>query len=215
MKLHGFFRSSASYRLRIALALKGIEAEQVSVHISRPGGGDQFLPGFRALNPQLLVPVLEDDGKVLVQSLAILEYFEETHPAPAILPKTPAARARVRALAQVIACEMHPINNLRVLNYLTKDLGVSEDAKLAWYRHWVKLGFDALEPMLAGHPDTGTFCHGDTPTIADICLVPQVFNAKRFECPLDAYPTVMRIYEACEKLPAFAGAHPSKQPDAA
>jgi maleylacetoacetate isomerase len=215
MKLHGFFRSSASYRLRIALALKNISCEQASVHISRPGGGDQFLPAFRNLNPQLLVPVLEDDGHVLIQSLAILEYFEETHPTPPILPQDAVARARVRGLAMIIACEMHPLNNLRVLNYLTKDLGASEDAKLAWYRHWIKLGFDALEPMLAGSRETGTFCHGETPTIADICLVPQVFNAKRFDCPLDGYPTVMRIYEACEKLPAFAAAHPNKQPDAA
>ena len=214
MKVHGFFRSSASYRLRIALALKGIAAEQVSVHISRPGGGDQFQPAFGKLNPQLLVPVVEDGGNVLVQSLAILEYLEETHTTPAILPKDPAARARVRGLALVIACEMHPLNNLRVLNYLTGTLGASEDAKLAWYRHWVKLGFDALEPMLAASPHTGTYCHGETPTIADICLVPQVFNAKRFECPLGDYPTVMRIYESCEKLPAFAAAHPSKQPDA-
>lgn len=214
MKVHGFFRSSASYRLRIALALKGITPEQTSVHISRPGGGDQFLPGFKSLNPQQLVPVLEDDGKAFIQSLAILEYLEETYPSPAILPKDPAGRARVRGLALIIACEMHPLNNLRVLNYLTKDLGASEDAKLAWYRHWVKLGFDALEPMLANSKDTGTYCHGETPTIADICLVPQVFNAKRFECPLGDYPTVMRIYEACEKLPAFISAQPAKQPDA-
>ncbi|MFN4284210.1 MAG: maleylacetoacetate isomerase [Alphaproteobacteria bacterium] len=215
MKVHGFFRSSASYRLRIAMALKNVAAEQVSVHISRPGGGDQFQPAFGKLNPQLLVPVVEDGGNVLIQSLAILEYLEETHPSPAILPKDPAGRARVRGLAMVIACEMHPLNNLRVLNYLTGTLGASEDAKLAWYRHWVKLGFDALEPMLAASPHTGTYCHGETPTVADICLVPQVFNAKRFECPLGDYPTIMRIYEACEKLPAFAAAHPSRQPDAA
>lgn len=213
MKLHGFFRSSASYRLRIAMALKNIAAEPVSVHISRPGGGDQFSPAFGRLNPQLLVPVLEDGGNVLIQSLAILEYLEETHPTPAILPKAAAARARVRGLAMVIACEMHPLNNLRVLNYLTKDLGASEDAKLAWYRHWVKLGFDALEPMLKDSPETGAFCHGDTPTIADICLVPQLFNAKRFDCPLTDYPTIVRICETCEKLPAFAAAHPSRQPE--
>jgi len=215
MKLHGFFRSSASYRLRIALALKGIAAEQASVHISRPGGGDQFLPGFRKLNPQLLVPVLEDDGHAFVQSLAILEYLEETHPTPPILPRGAAARARVRGLALMIACEMHPLNNLRVLNYLTGTLGASEDAKLAWYRHWVKLGFDALEPMLADSQETGVYCQGDAPTVADICLVPQVFNAKRFDCPLGDYPTIMRIYEACETLPAFIAAHPSRQPDAA
>jgi maleylacetoacetate isomerase len=213
MKFHGYFRSSASYRLRIALALKGIAHDKTSVHLSR-GGGEQFGEAFRKLNPQMLVPVVEDDGQVLIQSLAILEYLEEKWPEPPILPKTPAGRARVRSLAQIIACEMHPLNNLRVLNYLTKTMGVSEEAKLAWYRHWIALGFDALEALLADHRDTGRFCHGDAPTIADICLVPQVFNAKRFECPLAAYPTVMRIYETCQTLPAFAGAEPAKQPDA-
>lgn len=213
MKFYGYFRSSASYRLRIALALKGIPHEQASIHLTR-GGGEQFAAEFRRLNPQELVPVIEDNGHILTQSLAILEYLEETHPAPAILPKTPVERARVRALSLVMACEMHPLNNLRVLTYLTKQMGVSEDAKLAWYRHWIALGFTALEGLLAGHPNTGRFCHGDTPTMADICLVPQVFNAKRFDCPLDAYPTVMRIHDACQALPAFAAAAPAKQPDA-
>lgn len=213
MKLYGYFRSSASYRLRIALALKNIPHDKASVHLTR-GGGEQFAPAFRALNPQQLVPVLDHDGTVLIQSLAIMEYLEETHPEPPILPKTPAERARVRALSQVIACEMHPLNNLRVLTYLTKELGVSEEAKLKWYRHWIKLGFTALEGLLADHPQTGKFCHGDRPTMADICLVPQVFNAKRFDCPMDAYPTVMRIHDACQELPAFADAAPAKQPDA-
>lgn len=213
MKFYGYFRSSASYRLRIALALKNIPHEQASVHLTR-GGGEQFTPEFRRLNPQALIPVVEDNGHVLIQSLAIMEYLEETHPEPAILPRLPADRARVRALSQIIACEMHPLNNLRVLTYLTKQLGVTEDAKLAWYRHWIALGFTALEGLLAGHPQTGRFCHGDTPTMADICLVPQVFNAKRFECPLAAYPTVMRIHDACQTLPAFADAAPTKQPDA-
>lgn len=213
MKFYGYFRSSASYRLRIALALKGIAHEQASIHLTR-GGGEQFAAEFRRLNPQELVPVIEDNGHILTQSLAILEYLEETHPAPAILPRTPAERARVRALSLVMACEMHPLNNLRVLTYLTKQMGVSEGAKLAWYRHWIALGFTALEGLLAGHPNTGRFCHGDTPTMADICLVPQVFNAKRFDCPLDAYPTMMRIHDACQALPAFAAAAPAKQPDA-
>ena len=213
MKFYGYFRSSASYRLRIALALKGIAHEQASIHLTR-GGGEQFAAEFRRLNPQELVPVIEDNGHVLTQSLAILEYLEETHPTPAILPKTPVERARVRALSLVMACEMHPLNNLRVLTYLTKQMGVGEDAKLAWYRHWIALGFTALEGLLAGHPNTGRFCHGDTPTMADICLVPQVFNAKRFDCPLDAYPTMMRIHDACQALPAFAAAAPAKQPDA-
>lgn len=213
MKLYGYFRSSASYRLRIALALKGIAYEQASIHLTR-GGGEQFAPAFRKLNPQELVPVVEDNGHVLIQSLAIMEYLEETHPTPAILPRLPADRARVRALSQIVACEMHPLNNLRVLTYLTKQLEVTEDAKLAWYRHWVALGFTALEGLLAGHPQTGRFCHGDSPTMADICLVPQVFNAKRFDCPLSAFPTVTRIHDACQALPAFADAVPSKQPDA-
>lgn len=213
MKFYGYFRSSASYRLRIALALKGIPHEQASVHLTR-GGGEQFAAEFRRLNPQELIPVVEDNGHILIQSLAIMEYLEETHPEPAILPKAPADRARVRALSQIIACEMHPLNNLRVLTYLTKQLGVSEDAKLAWYHHWIALGFTALEGMLAGHPQTGRFCHGDTPTMADICLVPQVFNAKRFDCPLAAYPTMMRIHDACQALTAFADAAPAKQPDA-
>ena len=212
MKFHGYFRSSASYRLRIALALKNIPHEQTSIHLTR-GGGEQFAPAFRKLNPQQLVPVIEDDGHVLIQSLAIMEYLEETHPTPAILPKAPADRARVRALSQIVACEMHPLNNLRVLTYLTKQLDVPEEAKLAWYRHWVALGFTAFEELLAGHPQTGRFCHGDSPTMADICLVPQVFNAKRFDCPLSAFPTVMRIHDACQALPAFADAVPAKQPD--
>ena len=213
MKFYGYFRSSASYRLRIALALKGIPHEQASIHLTR-GGGEQFAAEFRRLNPQELVPVIEDNGNILTQSLAILEYLEETHPTPAILPRTPVERARVRALALVMACEMHPLNNLRVLTYLTKQMGVSEDAKLAWYRHWIALGFAAVEGLLAGHPNTGRFCHGDTPTMADICLVPQVFNAKRFDCPLEAYPTMMRSHDACQALPAFAAAAPAKQPDA-
>jgi maleylacetoacetate isomerase len=213
MKFYGYFRSSASYRLRIALALKNIPHEKLFVHLTR-GGGEQFKPEFRRLNPQELIPVVEDDGQILTQSLAILEYLEETHPEPAILPQAPAERARVRALSQVIACEMHPLNNLRVLTYLTKEMGLSEEAKLKWYRHWVALGFEALEGLLAGHPQTGEFCHGDRPTMADICLVPQVFNARRFDCPMDAYPTVMRIHDACQALPPFADSVPAEQPDA-
>lgn len=213
MKLYGYFRSSASYRLRIAMALKQIPHEKASVHLTR-GGGEQFAAAFRQLNPQQLIPVLDHDGDVLIQSLAIMEYIEEVFPEPPILPKAPAERARVRALCQVVACEMHPLNNLRVLTYLTKELGVSEEAKLKWYRHWVALGFTALEGLLAGHPQTGRFCHGDRPTMADVCLVPQVFNAKRFDCPLGDYPTVMRIHDVCQALPAFADSVPAKQPDA-
>jgi maleylacetoacetate isomerase len=160
------------------------------------------------------VPTLEVDGHVLTQSTAILEYLDETRPVPPIMPRDPAGRARVRALAQVVSCDIHPINNLRVLNYLKGPLKVSEDATNEWYRHWVKLGLEALEALLAGHPDTGVYCHGDSPTIADICLVPQIFNAQRFNCPLDAYPTVMRIHAACQKLDAFDRARPERQPDA-
>ena len=214
MKHYGFFRSSASYRLRIGLNLKGLACEYVPVHLSK-GGGEQFTPAFAALNPQHLVPVLDDDGRVLTQSLAILEYLDEMHPEPPILPRDPAGRARVRALAQVVDCDIHPIDNLRVLNYLRNELKASDDAVNAWYRHWVGLGLSAIEALLAGNPDTGRFCHGDAPGLADICLVPQVFNAQRFKCPLDGYPTIVRIHEACQKLDAFDRARPERQPDAA
>lgn len=213
MKLYGYFRSSASYRLRIALALKSIPHENAYIHLLR-NGGEQLAAEFRQLNPQALVPILEDDGTLLIQSMAIIEYLEETHPQPPILPKTPAERARVRALAQVIACEIHPLNNLRVLKYLTKEMNQPEEARNQWYHHWVALGLGALEALLAGHPQTGRFCHGDTPTLADICLVPQIFNAQRLKCPLDGYPTVMRIFGECMTLPAFDSTQPMKQADA-
>ncbi|MGE5537226.1 MAG: maleylacetoacetate isomerase [Gemmatimonas sp.] len=213
MRHYGFFRSSASYRLRIGLNLKGIDVEYIPVHLSK-GGGEQHLPGFTKLNPQHLVPVLEDDGHVLIQSMAILEYLDETRPNPPIMPKDAAGRARVRALAQVVACDIHPINNLRILNYLKGPLKVSEEATNEWYRHWVRLGLEAFEALVAGNPDTGVYCHGDSPTLADICLMPQIFNAQRFNCPLDAYPTVMRIHAACQKLDAFDRARPERQPDA-
>jgi maleylacetoacetate isomerase len=214
MRHYGFFRSSASYRLRIGFNLKGLTAEYIPVHLSK-GGGEQHLPGYVKLNPQHLVPALDIDGHVLTQSLAILEYLDETRPEPAILPRDPAGRARVRALAQVVACDVHPINNLRILNYLKGPLKASEEATNEWYRHWVKLGLEAFEALVAGHPDTGVYCHGDSPTLADICLVPQIFNAQRFNCPLDAYPTVMRIHAACQTLDAFDRARPERQPDAA
>jgi len=213
MKYYGFFRSSASYRVRIGLNLKGLAHDYVPVHLSR-GGGEQFKAEFGALNPQHLVPVLDDDGKILIQSMAILEYLDETRPEPPIMPRDAYGRARVRALAQVVACDIHPINNLRVLNYLKNELKVSEDDTNTWYRHWVGLGLSSIEALLAGHPDTGRFCHGDSPTLADICLVPQVFNAQRFKCPLDGYPTIMRIHDACQKLDAFDRARPEKQADA-
>ncbi|KAA3649743.1 MAG: maleylacetoacetate isomerase [Proteobacteria bacterium] len=213
MKLYTYFRSSAAYRVRIALNLKGLPWQAVPVHLARDGG-EQHSDAYRAVNPSELVPTLEDRGTTLTQSLAIIEYLDEMRPQPPLLPANLIARARVRAIAQAIACDIHPINNLRVLQYLTGTLGVSEDQKLAWYRHWVDTGLAAVEALLAGHPDTGRFCHGDTPGLADCCLVPQVYNARRFNCRLDHVPTVMRIVEACEGLPAFQAAAPGAQADA-
>ena len=209
-KLYGFFRSSAAYRVRIALNLKNVSYDNAFVHLAK---GEQYKT-YGLLNPQKLVPALEIDGALLTQSLAIVEYLEETKPEPPLLPKDALGRARVRALASAIACDIHPLNNLRVLKYLVGPLGASEDKKLAWYRHWIKEGLDAIEAMLANDPATGTFCHGARPTLADVCLVPQVANARRFDCPLETYPTVRRIEAACLALPAFAKARPENQPDA-
>jgi maleylacetoacetate isomerase len=213
VRLFSYFRSSASFRVRIALKLKGLAYDYVPVHLVR-GGGEQFAPDYLALNPAGLVPALDDEGAILTQSLAIIEYLDEKYPQPALLPGTAAERARVRALALAIACEIHPLNNLRVLGYLSKTLGVSEDQKNAWYRHWVELGLTAVEDQLTADPRTGTYCHGETPGMADILLVPQIFNAQRFNCRLDQVPTVMRIHEACLKLSAFADSAPLQQPDA-
>ena len=213
MKLHSFFRSSAAYRVRIALNLKGLAYDYLPVHLSR-GGGEQHRPEFRKVNPQALVPVLEDGERLLAQSLAIIEYLDETRPEPPLLPGTPAERARVRGLAQVIACEIHPLNNLRVLNYLTGAAKLTDDAKNAWYHHWIAEGFQALEARLAGDPATGRFCHGDTPGLADCCLVPQVANARRFKCDLAPYPTLVAIDAGCRALDAFQRALPERQPDA-
>jgi len=214
MKLYSYFRSSASFRVRIALALKGLPYDYIPVHLVK-GGGQQFSAEYKAMNPAALVPVLQDDdGGVLTQSLAIIEYLEETRPNPPLLPSDAAGRARVRALALSIACEIHPLNNLRVLGYLTKTLGVTEDQKNAWYRHWVETGLETVEAMLAGDERTGAFCHGDLPTMADVLLVPQIFNAQRFNCRLDHVPTVMRIHQHCLTIPAFATSVPAEQPDA-
>ena len=213
MKLFTYWRSSAAYRVRIALNLKGLDYEAVPVHLLR-GGGEHRQPAYLGLNPAGLVPALEDAGQVLTQSLAIVEYLEETHPQPALLPAAALDRARVRAIAQVIACDIHPVNNLRVLQYLTRELGASEEQKNAWYRHWIGVGLQAVEAMLAGDARTGAFCHGDTPGLADCCLVPQVFNARRFGCELAAMPTVLRIAETCAGLEAFQRAAPEAQPDA-
>ncbi|MEZ7829004.1 MAG: maleylacetoacetate isomerase [Brachymonas denitrificans] len=213
-KLYTYFRSSAAYRVRIALALKGVAHEAIRVHLAR-NGGEQHSPAYRDKNPQGLVPAFElDEGTVLTQSLAIIEYLDETQPGPALLPADAVGRARVRAIAQGIACDIHPINNLRVLQYLGGQLGATQEQKDAWYHHWIATGLQGLEAMLAGHPDTDRFCHGDTPTLADCCLVPQLFNARRFNCPLDAYPTLLRIDAACAELPAFQQAAPGAQADA-
>ncbi|SAI72207.1 glutathione-S-transferase [Bordetella ansorpii] len=213
MQLYSYFRSSAAYRVRIALSLKGLSYETVPVHLVK-GGGQQLEPAYRQVNPNALVPTLVDGDLTLGQSLAIIEYLDETHPQPALLPADAAGRARVRALALTVACDIHPLNNLRVLKYLKHDLKVDEDAKNGWYRHWIDVGLGGLEQMLAGSPQTGRFCHGDTPTLADLCLVPQVFNARRFDCDLSAFPTLVRIDAACQELQAFQDAAPERQPDA-
>lgn len=210
MQLYNYFRSSASYRVRIALALKGLEVEYKPVQLLH---NEQFNESYAAVSASRLVPTLVDGDRVLTQSLAIVEYLDETHPEPPLLPKDPASRARVRALAYDIACEIHPLNNLRVLRYLVRDMKLSEDDKNRWYRHWVETGLETVERQLSD-PRTGRFCHGDAPTLADIALVPQIFNAQRFDCRLDHVPTAMRVFEACMALPAFDGTQPSKCPDA-
>lgn len=212
MKLYGYFRSSSSYRVRIALNLKGLSYEYAAIHLPR---NEQSDPAFLALNPNALVPVLDDEGTTLSQSLAICEYLDEVFPEPPLLPKDARGRAHARALALSIACEIHPLNNLRVLRYLTQDLGVAEESKDRWYRHWVEAGLAAFEAQLGQGPQSGRFCIGDTPTLADICLVPQIFNAQRFQCDLTPMPRVMRIHAACMELDAFQRAAPSRQPDAA
>lgn len=215
MKLYTYFRSSAAYRVRIALNLKGIDYDSIPVHLLQDGG-QQLLPAYRAVNPSALVPALDDDGAILTQSLAMLEYLDETRPGVPLLPADPLERARVRALALAIACDAHPLTNLRVLKYLKNTLGLSDEAKQEWYRHWMAEGLAAVEALLAqGDPaGTGLFCHGDSPTMADCCLVPQVFNAQRFAIDLAPYPRVARIHAHCAGLPAFVAAHPSQQPDA-
>jgi maleylacetoacetate isomerase len=217
MKLYSYFRSSASYRVRIALNLKGLPYEVIPVHLTK-NGGEQFTPEYRKLNPDALVPALLDDSvndaAVMNQSLAIIEYLEETHPEPRLLPYDALARARVRAIALSIACDIHPLNNLRVLRYLARNLNISEDDKNTWYRHWCEQGLAAIETTLANDKRTGTFCHGDVPTLADCCLVPQIANAQRFDCDLLGMPNVMRINAACLSLDAFAKAAPANQPDA-
>lgn len=211
MKLYGYFRSSAAFRVRIALNLKKLDYESAFIHLRR---GDQRQPGFLDVNPQGLVPALETDDALLIQSLPVIEYLDETYPSPPLLPHDAKGRARVRALAAIVACDIHPINNLRVLRYLLRPLGHDEAAVETWYNHWIAEGFGALERLLAGDGQTGRFCHGDTPGLADVVLVPQVFNAHRYQSlDLTPYPTIVRIYETCLNINAFAAAHPDRQPD--
>jgi maleylacetoacetate isomerase len=209
--LHGYFRSSASFRVRIALNLKGVSYDQVSHHLRR---GEQRRPEYLELNPQGLVPALEIDGVLLTQSLAIIEYLEERYPSPSLLPADPVGRARARAIAQLVACDVHPLNNLRVLLYLGDELGLSEESVHGWYAHWVRTGFAVLETMLRARPKQHPYCCGDRPTIADICLVPQVTNANNFSIDLSPFPTVERIAATALALPAFEAAHPQNQKDA-
>jgi maleylpyruvate isomerase len=212
MKLYDYFRSSAAYRVRIALNLKGLEPSRAFVHLRK---GAQRADDYLALNAQGLVPALAlDDGTLLTQSLAIIEYLEETEPQPPLLPRAAAARARVRSIALAVACDIHPLNNLRVLLYLKNTLGVADEQKDAWYKYWVDVGLEALEKQLSRDAATGRFCHGDTPTLADICLVPQLANARRMAVDTTPYPTLIRIEAACAALPAFADAAPERQPDA-
>jgi maleylacetoacetate isomerase len=218
MKLHNYFRSSASFRVRIALALKALPYDYVSVHLAK---GDHKLPDYAAKSADRLVPMLEIDGESLSQSMAIIEYLDESHANSPLLPKDPLGRAKVRALAQSISCEIHPLNNLRVLKYLVKELKLDETTKNAWYVHWCREGLEAFERQLAGDAAyrvkngqaKSVYCYGNTPTLADCCLVPQIFNAQRFNVPFDGLPLTMAAYAACMALPAFQQAQPSNCPD--
>lgn len=211
--LHSYWRSSAAYRVRIGLNLKGLKYDIAPVHLVRDGG-EQHTDAFAALNPQRLVPVLQHGHRMLRQSLAILEYLDEMWPAPALLPATARDRQRVRALAQVVACDIHPLNNLRVLQFLERDWGVPQPEREVWVRHWIESGLDAFEAMLDHNPSTGEFCDGHAPTVADCCLVPQVYNARRFGLDVARWPTIARIEATCLALPAFDAARPEQQPDA-
>jgi len=210
MKLYTYYRSQASFRVRIALNLKGIAREDCFLNLEK---GDQFAAEYRAINPQMVVPTLIDGDVKLFQSLPILEYLDEKYPQPPLLPADLTARAWVRGIALINVADAHPLIVPRVRHYLTDVLKLSDQQRLTWIRHWLGAGLQAIEALLAEHPESGRFCHGDRPTVADICLVTQVTPAKTFDCPLDAYPRVMRVYESCMAIPAFADAHPSKQPD--
>ena len=212
LKLYTYFRSSASFRVRIALNWKGLDYEPVAVNLPR----SEHLDGkYRDVNPQALVPTLDDAGWLLIQSLAIIEYLDDAHPGPKLVPADPLDRHYVRAFSQIVACEIHPLNNLRTLRYIKKTYSLDEEGVNAWYRHWIAGGFEMMESFLEQNGKTGTYCFGDQVTMADCCLVPQVFNAQRYDCDLGPYPIVMRIHENCMKLDAFTKATPGNQPDAA
>jgi len=213
MKLYSYFRSSAAFRVRIALNLKGVPYEVVPVHLLK-GGGEQFGEAYVRTNPLSLIPALEDGGQVLTQSLAIIEYLDERYPEPPLLPADPLSRAYVRAVALSIACDIHPLNNLRVLRYLVRELGVSDEKKDFWYRHWVELGLGQLDRVVMSGGRSGRYTFADQVTIADLAIVPQIFNAKRFGCDLAKAPTLNAIADRCMQLDAFAKAQPSAQPDA-
>lgn len=214
IKLYDYWRSSASYRVRIALNLKGLVYEQHPIHLVRDGG-EQHTAEYRAVNPQEFVPVLVDGRRVIRQSLAIIEYLDETYDGEIkLLPATARDRARVRALAQIVACDIHPLNNRRVMLLLEKEFGASAEQRDLWMRHWIEEGFRSFETLVDGHPSTGRFCEGDAPTLADICLVPQVYNAQRFGVDMSAFPTIERVVAACLELQAFDAARPENQPDA-
>lgn len=210
MKLYDFFRSSSAFRVRIGLNLKHINYEQILIHL-QPEGGEQFKPEYLAINPQGFVPTLRDGDHILLQSLAILEYLDELYPTPPFLPQLPHARARVRAISNIIACDIQPLNNMRVLRYVTHTLGHSEAEKNAWYYHWLHTGFKTIEQLLSSSPETGKCCHGDTPTLADIVLIPQYVNALRFEFPMINFPTIEAISRYCLTIPEFKSALPENQ----
>ncbi len=212
--LYGYWRSTAAYRVRIALNLKGLVYENRPVHLVREGG-EQHASAYASLNPQQLVPTLQHGERILTQSMAILEYVDESWADPPLLPREPRDRARVRSLAQTVVADIHPLGNLRALQYLQSPLGVDEEQRAIWSRHWQALGLAAIEASLAGHAATGSFCHGDSPTLADICLIPQLYNAARWKLPLEPYPTINRIAATCAELEAFQRAEPEMQPDAA
>ena len=213
MKLYTYFRSSAAYRVRIALNLKGLGYEAVPVHLLKDGG-QQRQDEYRKINPSGLVPAFQDERITLTQSMAIIEYLDERFPAVPLMPTDVAGRARVRELSQIVACDIHPLNNLRVLKHLVGPLGLSEEAKTEWIRHWIREGLASLESHLARDPAAGPYCHGNAPTMADCFLVPQAFNAQRFDVDLADYPNIARINALCVEQPAFVAAHPSQQPDA-